>query len=450
VIAIVGGGITGLAAAYELMVRRVPFQLFEASGRVGGIIRTEHVDGFTIEAGPDSILVQKPAALALCEALGLGDRLMTTNEPRTAFVLEHGRLHQLPSPSVLGIPTTWKGIAGYDLLSPAARARLAIEPLMPRRREAGDESVASFFRRRFGRATVATVAEPLLGGIHAGDIESLSIRSLFPRFVDAEAQHGSVLRAFRNRERPSGGGLFRSLIGGMEELVGALQRRLPEHSLHRNSAVSAIGRDGQGWRLSTAGGSTAADGIVLACPAFVAADLFRPIEPRIADLCGDVPYASSASIALAWPRSSIAHPLSGSGFVVSRKTNRVRITACTWVSSKWTHRAPAGTALIRAFVGGSHDPAAVDLTDDQLVELASQELTPILGIEGRPSLSRVYRWRRAGAQHHVGQLARVSEIEQRLSSHRGLFVAGSGFRSVGIPDCVADGRAAAAAACSSI
>src|SRR3954465_3258355 len=151
------------------MVRRVPFQLFEASGRVGGIIRTEHVDGFTIEAGPDSILAQKPAALAPCEALGLGDRLMTTNEPRTAFVLEHGRLHQLPSPSVLGIPTTWKGIAGYDLLSPAARVRLAMESVVPAPKGPGDEAVASFFRRRFGDATVDPIAEPLLGGIHAGD-----------------------------------------------------------------------------------------------------------------------------------------------------------------------------------------------------------------------------------------------------------------------------------------
>jgi protoporphyrinogen/coproporphyrinogen III oxidase len=450
VIAIVGGGITGLAAAYELMERRVPFQLFEASGRLGGIIRTEHVDGFTIEAGPDSILAQKPAALALCEALGLRDRLITTNEPRTAFVLKRGRLHRLPSPSVLGIPTTARGIATYDLLSPAARARLAVEPLVRRRRNDGDESVASFFRRRFGGATVATVAEPLLGGIHAGDIEALSIRSLFPRFVDAEIQHGSVLRAFRSRQRPSTGGLFRSLMGGMEELVTTLERRLPQNSLHPNSPVQAIGRDGQRWQITTGSGTLAADAVVVACPAFVAADLIRPIDSRIAQLCDDVPYASSASIALAWPRSSIAHPLNGSGFVVARTTNRLRITACTWVSSKWNHRAPVGTALIRAFVGGSQDPSAVDLTDDELVELASKELTPILGIEERPTLSRVYRWRRAGAQHHVGQLERVSEIEQRLSSHRGLFVAGSGFRSVGIPDCVADGRAAAASACSSI
>jgi oxygen-dependent protoporphyrinogen oxidase len=450
VIAIVGGGITGLAAAYELMVRRVPFQLFEASPRLGGIIRTEHVDGFTIEAGPDSVLAQKPAAIVLCEALGLRDRLITTKEPRTAFVLKHGRLHPLPSPSVLGIPTTWKGTASYDLLSPAARARLALEPLIPRRPDGADESVASFFRRRFGAATVADVAEPLLGGIHAGDIESLSIRSLFPRFVDAEREHGSVLRAFRARERPSTGGLFRSLIGGMEELVTALERQLPATSLHRNSTVDAISRDGPSWHIATRGGSIAADGLVLACPGYVAADLIRPIDARISDLCGEVPYASSASLALAWPRQSIAHPLNGSGFVVARQANRLRITACTWVSSKWNHRAPAGMALIRAFVGGSHDPATVDLKDDELVDLATTELTPILGIEGSPILSRVYRWRRAGAQHHVGQLDRVTEIEQRLASHRGLFVAGSGFRSVGIPDCVADGRAAAAAACGSI
>jgi protoporphyrinogen/coproporphyrinogen III oxidase len=467
VIAIVGGGITGLAAAYELTVRRVPFQLFEASPRLGGIIRTEHVDGFTIEAGPDSILVQKPAALKLCEALGLGPRLITTNMPRTAFILKDGRLHALPSPSVLGIPTTWSGLARYDVLSPIARVRLALEPFVGPGATRADESVGAFFRRRFGPETVGTVAEPLLGGIHAGDIDSLSIRSLFPRFVEAETEHGSVIRSFRTaRNRasripdpgsgippvaiPQGDGLFRSLAGGMEELVSTLEQQLPSDSLHRGAAVDGIARDANGWRLTVGGERASARAVLLACPAHVAADLLAPIDARSAERCREVPYVSTASIALAWHRGAIAHPLNGSGFVVARRPDGPRITACTWVSSKWSGRAPAGMALLRAFVGGSHDPTVVDLPDDELVELARHDLQPVLGINGAPALSRVYRWRRAGAQHNVGQIARVSEIEQRLSVHRGICIAGSGFRSIGIPDCVADGRAAAVAACSTI
>jgi protoporphyrinogen/coproporphyrinogen III oxidase len=455
VIAIVGGGITGLAAAYELALRRVPFELFEASSRLGGIIRTERVDGFTIEAGPDSILVQKPAALRLCEELGLGPRLIATSPPRTAFILKDGRLHSLPSSSVLGIPTTWSGLARYDVLSPSARVRLALEPLVRSRGDGADESVGAFFRRRFGPETVNTIAAPLLGGIHAGDIDSLSIRSLFPRFVEAETQHGSVIRSFRsasavaNPGRP-GDGLFRSLIDGMEEVVAAIERQLPSDSLHRRAPIDGIAADTNGWRLRVGGEHVSTRTVLLACPAHVAGDLLAPIDARAADLCRDVPYVSTASVALAWHRGAIAHPLNGSGFVVARRANGPRITACTWVSSKWSGRAPAGMALLRAFIGGSHDPAAVDLRDDELVELARRDLQPVLGINGAPVMSRVYRWRRAGAQHNVGQIARVTEIEQRLSMHPALFVAGSGFRSVGIPDCVADGRAAAAAACGTI
>jgi oxygen-dependent protoporphyrinogen oxidase len=450
-IAIVGGGITGLAAAYELTARRVPFQLFEASPRVGGLIRTEHVDGFTIEGGPDSILAQKPAAIELCESLGLGPQLISTTPPRTAFVMKHGHLYPLPSASVLGIPITWRGITEYELLSPAARARLALELLIPPRREAGDESVGAFFRRRFGGETVDLVAEPLLGGIHAGDIEALSMTSLFPRFVEAEAGGGSVLRSLRNTRRPSPGeGLFRSLAGGMGELVTALERRMPDGSIRCNAPVAAIVKDGKRWLVPAAGTTATASAVIIAAPARVAAELIQPIDPRAGSLCGEVPYVSTVSVALAWPRSAVAHPLEGSGFVVARRYNDVRITACTWVSSKWSGRAPAGAVLLRVFAGGAHDPGVVDLPDEEIVDIACRDLSGLLGTSGAPLVTRVYRWRDAGAQHNVGQIARVSEIEKRLAGHPGLLVAGSGFRSVGIPDCVADGRAAAAAACTSI
>ena len=455
---IIGGGITGLAAAYELARQSVPFRLFEAGPRSGGLIHTEHVDGFTIDAGPDSILAQKPAGVALCEELGLADQLIATTPPRTAFVLKDGRLHALPSRSVLGLPTTWRGVAGYGLLPPLARARLAMEPWIPRGAEA-DESVGAFFRRRFGNTTVGLIAEPLLGGIHAGSIDSLSLRSLFPRLVEAEAT-GSVLRALRRAPCPAGNaGLFRSLTDGMGALVTAIERRLPADSIAFNAPAREIRRDGPGgpgspgspgsnvWRVEAGDFSARGRAVVIAAPAYVAAQLLESIDPRAAALCADVPYVSTASIALAWPRSAIRHPLDGSGFVVARRHNRLRITACTWVSSKWSGRAPAGVALLRAFIGGAHDPDAIDLPDDQLIDIASRDVAGVLGITGPPALARAYRFCRAGAQHTVGQLARVEEIRARLSRHPGLLVAGSGFRSVGIPDCIADGRAAAGYTC---
>ncbi len=443
---IVGAGITGLSAAFELTLRGVPFRVIEASPRAGGLIRTDRTQDFLIEAGPESVLAQKPAALALCEALGLTSRIVTSTPPRTAFVLKRGRLYPLPSPSVLGVPLTLGAVAGYELLPPCARLRLAIEPLVPGRRQR-DESVGSFFRRRFGPATVGLIAEPLLGGIHAGDVESLSMRSLFPRFLDADARSGSVIRAFRHVAAARDGGLFRSLAGGMGEMVEALERRLPEGSTQFGAPVRELARTAAGagrpWSVRTDRGITTADAVLLAVPAYVAAALLEPIDAEAASHCAAVSYASSVSVTLAWPRASVAHPLQGSGFVVARKYNANRITACTWVSSKWPGRAPAGTVLLRAFLGGSHDPGTVDLDDEALVRIVVHDLAPILGITGPPRLSSIARWRLGGAQHAVGHEDRIDRIEARLAAHPGVFVAGSGFRSVGIPDCITDGRAAA-------
>jgi oxygen-dependent protoporphyrinogen oxidase len=446
-IIIVGAGITGLSAGFELATRGVPFQILEASPRAGGLIRTEHMGDFTIEAGPESFLAQKPAALELCDALGLTPRLIATRTPRTAFVLKRGRLYPLPSPSVLGIPTTPGGVARYDLLSPIGRARLALEVVIPRR-HGEDESIGSFFRRRFGPETVEHIAKPLLGGIHAGDIETLSMKALFPRFLEAEARHGSVLRAFRHVSgTPPGDGLFRTLVGGLSELVEALERRLPDGSIWYESPVREIARRGTGadetWHVRSPAGDASGDAVIFACPAFVTAALLASVDVTAAARCAEVPYASSAGVTLAWPHSAVSHPLRGSGFVVSRSSNALRMTACTWVSSKWTGRAPEGSVLLRAFMGGSHDPGIVELEDEELVEIAVRELTDVLGIQGPPSVSNVAKWRRAGAQHNVGHLARVADIEGRLAAHPGLLVAGSGFRAVGIPDCIADGRAAA-------
>jgi oxygen-dependent protoporphyrinogen oxidase len=448
-IAIVGGGIAGLAAAYELSIRNVPFTLFEAAPRLGGLVRTDHVDGFTIEGGADSMLAQKRAALDLCMELGLGPKLLSLKLPRTAFVLHGGRLHPLPSPSVLGIPGTWRGLARYSLLPLHARARIALEPLVPSRRKQEDESVATFFRRRFGGATVDRLAQPLLGGIHAGSVETLSLPGLFPRLAEAE-RAGKLLPWIRRTARAANtDGAFRSLASGMSQLVDAISRRLPAGAVRCNTPVTSLARSGDTWALTTDAGSLSCAKVILACPAHTVARLLARVDEAASALCAATPYVSTVSVALAWPRSAVAHPLQGSGFVVARATSTARITAGTWVSSKWEGRAPAGQVLLRAYIGGVHDPCAVGEDDARLIATAVRELSEILSISGPPALARVYRWRDAGAQHDVGHAARVMALEGRLTVLGGAYVTGSGFRSIGIPDCVADGRAVAVQALTS-
>ena len=322
--------------------------------------------------------------------------------------------------------------------------RLALEPFVPAR-DIADESVGAFFRRRFGAATVGLIAEPLLGGIHAGDIESLSLPSLFPRFADAERHHRSVLRSLARNHRPGGReGMFRSLSSGMGELVAAIERRLPAgfDSLRRAGRATRAPRR----RMAADGGRhhVPARALILAAPAPVAARLLSPHDPHAAALCAEVPYVSTVSIALGYPRAAIAHPLEGSGFVVARQYNRLRITACTWVSSKWSGRAPSDQVLLRVFAGGVHDPDGVSTCRTIGSSIpAWREIGGVLGISTAPDVARVYRWRHAGAQHNVGQRARMTALDARLGALPGVFVAGSGFRSIGIPDCIADGRAAA-------
>jgi protoporphyrinogen/coproporphyrinogen III oxidase len=469
-VAIIGGGITGLSAAYELATRGVPFVLLEASDRLGGLVRTDRVDGFTIDAGADSMLAAKPAGIALCEELGLGPRLMSSTPPRTAYVHARDRLYPLPSPSIFGIPTTWCGIATYGLLPLSARLRLlgSLLPLSARlrllgsglvfqhrgapcrntRSDAGDESVAAFYRRYFGPATVSLIAQPLVGGIHAGDVEKLSVSAVAPRLV-AAAGSGLLRRAPAAGAR-DGEGLFKALRGGMGELVSAIERRLPPGSVRLNTDAQRIATTGTGWAVACRGETIRARAVILASPAHAAAGMLMDTDPALAALCSEVPYASTVSVALAWPRASIQHSLAGSGFVVAREHSRLRITACTWVSSKWQDRAPRDMALLRAFLGGASDPGAAELSDDSLVEIATRDVSGVLGVTGLPVLSRVQRWTRAGAQYNVGHAARLARVDQRLAALPGLFVAGSGFHSIGVPDCVADGRAAGGSAASLI
>ncbi len=445
-VAVVGGGIAGLSAAYELVKQGRSVHLLESTGRTGGVILTERFDGWTVDAGPDSLLVQKPAAIGLCRELGLGDRLHPTRTPRTSFVLRGGRLHPLVEGSFLGFPLSATALARSSLFSWPGKIRMGLEPFVPKRTDDTEESIGAFVRRRFGSEAADYLADPLLAGIHAGDVNRLSARALFPRLVAAEAKSGSVLKAFRQlRTAPSGDGAFMSLPGGTGELAEAVAASLPPGTIRLNASIRALRREGDFILETTDGNVLHAGAVILAVPAYVAATLLAGVAPEVSSLCGEVRYASTATVALGYTRDQVRHPLNGTGFVVP-KIEGSPLLAGTWVSAKWPHRAPDGHVLMRAFFGGGRDPRRLEQSDAELTSLAHTEMAALTGITGDPIFSRLYRWTNRSPQFDVGHLARVEAIERALARVPGLLLAGSGFRAIGIPDCIADGRAMGARA----
>ena len=444
-VAVVGGGISGLAAAYELQRRGLSVSVLEAGPRAGGVISTERFDGWVVDGGPDSILVQKPAAVALCRELGIADRLVSTLAPRTAFILRDDRLHRIAEGSFLGFPLDARSLARSSVFSLGGRSRMACELFMPRHAGDEDESIGTFVRRRFGQEAVDYLAEPLLAGIHAGDVDRLSAQALFPRLLEAERQSGSVLRAFRAmRARPSPQGAFVSFPGGTGELVDTLLQALAAGTVRTSTRVLEIHRHAI-YRAETSHGPIHARAIVLAVPAYVAGSLLRAFDTTIAALAEAIPYASTATVALGYERGQVAHPMEGSGFVVPR-VERSPLLAATWVTSKWPHRAPEGRVLLRGFLGGGRDPRRLDAGDEELVGTVVDELTHLLEITGAPLFTRLFRWTKQSPQYEVGHLQRVATIERQLAAIPGVFITGSGFRAIGIPDCIADGRETAAKA----
>jgi oxygen-dependent protoporphyrinogen oxidase len=362
--------------------------------------------------------------------------------PRTAYVLREGQLHAIAEGSFLGFPITFGALARSRLFSLAGKARMAGEIVTPRRTVDEDESIGAFVGRRFGREAVHYLADPLLAGIHAGDVNRLSIRALFPRLVDAERRSGSVIRALRALHiRPSPQGAFVSLPGGTGELVDALSAALAPATVITNARVTRLSGPGV-YSLDSSAGTLRARSVVLAVPAYVTASLLRPMDSTLAELCEAVPYASTATVAFGYRRDQVSHPLRGTGFVVPQ-TEGLALLAGTWVSSKWPGRAPNGHVLLRGYLGGGRDPHRLEAHDDELVATAQREFAELLGISGSPLFTRLYRWTRQSPQYEVGHLQRVANIERGLTNFPGLFVTGSGFRAIGIPDCISDARATA-------
>ncbi|OLD78183.1 MAG: protoporphyrinogen oxidase [Candidatus Rokubacteria bacterium 13_1_20CM_4_70_14] len=454
---VVGGGITGLAAAHHALElareRRIALELtlVEARERLGGTIATERAGGFLIEAGPDSFLSEKPWALALCRRLGLEDRLARTDDRyRKVFVWHAGRLHPLPDGWELLAPTRLAPFLSSRLFSWPGTLRMAFDLVLPRG-IADDESLGAFVRRRLGREALERVAQPLVAGIYTADPDDLSLTATMPRFAELEKQERSIilgLRRARRRARETGvsgarWSLFVTLKEGMEDLVAALATRLQPGTVLLKQRVAGVERRGDRWRVATAEGADLdADRVIVATESHAAARMLRYVDPTLATLLAEIPYASSATVTLGYRRADVPHPLDGFGFVVPRTEKRA-LLACTFSSVKYAGRAPEGDVLLRAFVGGALNEAVLELDDAPLVMRARAELREALGITAAPALARVFRWPKAMPQYHVGHLARVETIERRAGALPGLDLAGGAYRGVGIADCVRSGEAAA-------
>jgi oxygen-dependent protoporphyrinogen oxidase len=454
-IVIVGGGIAGLAAAYRLITSEPSLQvtLIEASERLGGKIVTERVDGFIIEGGPDSFLASKPRGVELSEEIGLTDRLQgVTPRPKRAFILHGGRLHELPEGLTGLVPTRLAPLARSSLLSPMGKARVALDYVLPARHDGKDESLGAFVRRRLGREAWERLVEPLAAGIYAADGEDLSLTATFPQLRDAELKHGGLIRGvLAARAAASAAGASRSAFltpaGGLDELVSPLESQLRRSraSIRTGVAANAIFDSDNSYGISLAcGESLRADAVIIATPAFAAATLLAGLERAVATDLAAIQYASTAIVSLAFRRDEIPHKLDGHGYVVPRAEGSP-ILACTWSSRKWDGRAPAGYELVRIFIGRAGDlQIDVETADDELLlSIARREVAAHLGVNAAPRLVRVHRWPRAMPQYALGHPDRVSRIEMALHANPGLFLAGSAYHGVGLPDCIVSGERAA-------
>lgn len=449
-VVIIGGGISGLSAAHSLQKRQVPCLVLEAAAAAGGVIRTETKGGFVLEGGPDSILAQKPEGLALCRELGLGDRLVPTNpDQRAVFILHRRRLHALPEGMMLAVPTKVLPFARSALFSWPGKMRMGLDLVIPRRNGNGDESIASFLRRRFGQEAVDRLGEPLLAGIHAGDPERLSILATFPRFRDLEIRHGSLVRGMWATPRPRAvpgakpPSAFYTLKGGLRELVDALVARLQPGTIRTGAVVRRVSRSGQGYVVGLEGGeAVASERVIVAAPGPRIAPALLGLVPEVARALAAIPFASSATVLLGYRREDVAHPLDGYGFVVPR-TEGLRTSALSFVSTKYPYRAPEGHVLLRGFLGGVRDGEVLRLSDEEMEKTVRREMQPLLGLRGEPVLTRVFRWPNGTPQLEVGHLQRMDAVERRVAEVPGLHLTGAGLRSTGIPDSVADATRAA-------
>lgn len=450
---VVGGGIAGLACAYDLAKAGREVVLLEASPRLGGKVFSERAGEHVFEAGPDSFITQKPWALALVRELGLASSLLPTSETeKDVFVYTRGRLRRYPDGLMLMAPAKVLPFLASDLVPWSAKLRMGLEVLVPRGSDP-DESLGAFTRRRFGSEALEVIVGPVMAGIYAGDPDRLSLAATFPQFADMERDGPSVFLALRRAHakrlaaaaKPGAGPrvtMFMALDGGLGRLVDALAARLPAGAVRTSAPLTSLRREGRGWVLEAGGTQILAEEVVLALPASAAAPLLRPLDAPASDELASVRFVSTATVSLAYSSRSWGGRLKGFGFVVDRREARA-VVAGTFSSSKFPGRAKGGEELLRLFLGGAGREEVVGWTDADILAAVRRDLEAILGASPEPTTARVYRWPSSNPQYDVGHRARVARLEARVKALPGLVLAGSSYKGVGIPDCVRSGRDAA-------
>jgi len=452
-LAIVGGGISGLAAAYALEEKRragveVEYVLYEASARFGGVLVTDKVDGCILEAGADSFLTEKPWAIELCKKIGLGDQLIGSNDAdRKTYILVKGKLIEMPDGLMFMIPTKLTPTVMSPLFSMQAKLRMAREWFHPPRKATEAETVAAFVERNYGPEMVDRLADPLLSGVYGGEASQLSVRAVLPRFAEMEAKHGSLGRAMlaaraamarapKTKPRP----LFTSLQEGMQQMVDALVAALDASSLKTGTPVQAISPEAGGWVVSAGLQSDQFDSVIVALPTHAAAALLQRSPDLAAELAA-IQYSSSVTVALGYGKQVRDALPPGFGFLVPRSEGK-RILAATFVHNKFPHRAPDDRAILRCFLGGARGEQMLALSEDQILIIVRQELQQILSLKAEPLFTRVFKWKGAMAQYGVGHLDRLDRIETLRKKLPGLALAGNGYSGIGVPDCVRTGTVA--------
>ncbi len=456
-VVVVGGGLSGLAAAHRIhersfsLRRQIELVVVEAKDRVGGVIGTTRFDGFTVEEGPDSFITNKPWGVEVCRRLGLGDQVIETDPShRRSFVVRNGRLAPVPEGFVLMAPSRLLPVLTSPILSWRGKLRMLMDLVIPRRDDETEESLAAFVRRRLGREALDRLVQPLVAGIYTADPNDLSLKATLPQFLAMEREHGSLIRAARRaardrdslhvEEQASGAryGLFITLAEGMDTLPRALAASLPPGCIRTETAVRRVSRNGpvSPWLVELLDGpSIEADSVVLSTEAHAAARLLDSADPALALQLRAIPYASSIIVNSAYRRDQITHPLDGFGAVVPAIEGRP-ILAVSFLSVKFPNRAPAGTVLLRAFIGGATRPDQLDLEDGALSALVQRELGELIGASGEPLFVRIGRHPRSMPQYNLGHLERVAAIRRHLSKHGRLYLTGIAYDGVGIPDCV--------------
>jgi protoporphyrinogen/coproporphyrinogen III oxidase len=454
-IAIIGGGISGLSAAFTIEEKQqsgtpIEYVLFESSKRLGGVILTGRVDGCLVEAGPDSFLTEKPWAAELCEKLGIEDQLVGSNDAqRKTYVLAKGKLELMPDGLMFMVPTKILPTVLSPLFSLGTKVRMAAEWFQPPRKEPEDETVADLIKRHYGDEMVELLADPLLAGIYGGEASDLSVRAVMPRFADMESKHGSLGRAMvaaRKKidtapevpARP----IFTSLRDGMQQMVNALVERVDANAVKTSSCVQSIIRQDDGWTVCAGYQTDHFDAVILAIPAPAAAAVLQATDEILASELSEIQYTSSVTVTLGYDEEVRRSLPQGFGFLVPRSAGR-RLLAATFVHNKFPNRAPENRALIRCFLGGARDEKILQSGEKEILQIVHDELRQILAIRSEPLFARVYKWKAVMAQYSLGHLERLQRIESLRQHLPGLALAGNGYSGIGVPDCVRSGTEAA-------